>query len=113
MTANILNLTFPRFSHAAKAFEECDRKYKPVFAEPRRPDQSPKRGDRDMSRNNSGSEYLPGSGSSKNMNTLTSNLSLSTSSVINEGYTKLTVIASPELNQDQLWKLFDIVPGTL
>lgn len=29
----------------------------------------------------------------------------------NEGYTKLSVIASLSLNQDQLWKLFDIVPG--
>lgn len=28
-----------------------------------------------------------------------------------EGYTKLQVIAHPALNQDQLWKLFDIVPG--
>lgn len=29
----------------------------------------------------------------------------------NEGYTRLQVIGSPQLNQDQLWKLFDIVPG--
>lgn len=28
-----------------------------------------------------------------------------------EGYTSLRVIASPSLNQDQLWRLFDIVPG--
>lgn len=30
----------------------------------------------------------------------------------NEGYTKLVVIAAPTVNQDQLWKLFDVVPGT-
>jgi hypothetical protein len=28
-----------------------------------------------------------------------------------EGYTSLRVIASPSLNQDQLWRLFDLVPG--
>lgn len=31
--------------------------------------------------------------------------------VTGEAYTKLQVIASPMINQDQLWKLFDIVPG--
>lgn len=29
----------------------------------------------------------------------------------NDGYNKLIVIASPSVNQDQLWKLFDVVPG--
>lgn len=29
----------------------------------------------------------------------------------NESYTKLIVIGSPSINQDQLWKLFDIIPG--
>jgi hypothetical protein len=28
-----------------------------------------------------------------------------------DGYTSLRVIASPSLNQDQLWRLFDLVPG--
>jgi hypothetical protein len=28
-----------------------------------------------------------------------------------EGYTSLRIIASPSLNQDQLWRLFDLVPG--
>lgn len=27
------------------------------------------------------------------------------------GYTKLIAIVSPQINQDQLWKLFDVVPG--
>ena len=28
-----------------------------------------------------------------------------------EASTRLAVVASPTLNQDQLWKLFDLVPG--
>lgn len=28
-----------------------------------------------------------------------------------EGYNKLMVIANPMLNQDQIWKLFDIIPS--
>lgn len=34
-----------------------------------------------------------------------------TSGLNPEGVTRLTVIASPTLNQDQLWKLFDLIPG--
>lgn len=28
-----------------------------------------------------------------------------------DGYTRLMVLTSPQLTQDQLWKLFDIIPG--
>lgn len=31
--------------------------------------------------------------------------------VNHEGFTKLLVVCPPMLNQDQLWRLFDIVPG--
>lgn len=34
-----------------------------------------------------------------------------TESTNDTSYTKLQVVASPSLNQDQLWKLFDIVPS--
>lgn len=29
------------------------------------------------------------------------------------GYNKLVVIANPMLNQDQIWKLFDVIPSKL
>jgi hypothetical protein len=28
-----------------------------------------------------------------------------------EGFSRLAVVASSSVNQDQLWKLFDIIPG--
>lgn len=36
---------------------------------------------------------------------------MDTSGLNPEGVTRLTVIASPTINQDQLWKLFDLIPG--
>lgn len=88
-----------RFSHAATAFEQCDRKYKPVFAEPRRP--------------NVRNDSLERTSSSSNAFEVLSKsvCMLPPSDVQNEGYTRLQVIASAQLNQDQLWKLFDIVPS--
>lgn len=107
----IAYVKYHKFSHAAKAFEECERKYKPVFAEPRKSERELKRGEPFDFFGNSPAPLLPHG--SKNFNVLAANLPSLTSgaSGVNEGYNKLTVIAHPELNQDQLWKLFDIVPG--
>lgn len=99
---------FKKVSSAAKAFEECDRKYKAVFAEPkkRKPEHE--------------SKYSNGLGLSyENVNNFGSSsfgkssvsLEIATNFPNPEGYTRLQVIAHPVLNQDQLWKLFDIVPG--
>ncbi|XP_030754893.1 RNA-binding protein 45 isoform X2 [Sitophilus oryzae] len=105
----IAYVKFFKFSSAAKAYEECDRKYKPVFAEPRRTEPSFRKAEpRDFPRGNFSNDYSGNTGTVRNL--VSSSLAAS-SSGISEGYTKLTVIASPELNQDQLWKLFDIVPG--
>ncbi|XP_066260581.1 RNA-binding protein 45 [Euwallacea similis] len=101
-----------RFSDAARAFEECDRKYKAVFAEPKSYDSFSRRGEpKDFyanssllptpSRNNSFSSFSP----------LNLSSPVAGPSGVNEGYTRLNVIASPDINQDQMWKLFDIVPG--
>lgn len=87
-----------KFSHAAAAFEQCDRKYKPVFAEPRKANSS-----RNEERSYSSSSYDSFNKSGPPPPP--------PDHYSNDGYTKLMVIASPSVNQDQLWKLFDIIPG--
>lgn len=107
----IAYVKYYKFSHAAKAFEECEKKYKPVFAEPKKSDAMAKRGGdpRDFF-GTASNNLFSNSGGSKSLLSAALPLTASASGV-NEGYTKLTVIAHPDLNQDQLWKLFDIVPG--
>ncbi|KAJ8942354.1 hypothetical protein NQ314_010083 [Rhamnusium bicolor] len=94
-----------KFSQAAAAFEQCDRKYKPVFAEPRKSNMS-----RNEDRNYSSSSFDFNRDFNKSGHTLQS-LPVPPEHYNNDGYTKLMIIASPQVNQDQLWKLFDIVPG--
>lgn len=97
---------FKKVSSAAKAFEECDRKYKAVFAEPKKP-----KPDHTESKYNNGLS-MP----YENLGNNYGSSNFGKNSIIHnypnpEGYTRLQVIAHPALNQDQLWKLFDIVPG--
>lgn len=101
---------FKKVSSAARAFEECDRKYKAVFAEPKKP----KPEHIDVKYNNGLSSHYDGAGggySSSNFGKSSISLEIATNYPNSEGYTHLQVIAHPALNQDQLWKLFDIVPG--
>ena len=101
---------FQKVSSAAKAFEECDRKYKAVFAEPKKP----KPEHIDVKYNNGISSHYDSAGggySSSNFGKSSISLEIATNYPNSEGYTHLQVIAHPALNQDQLWKLFDIVPG--
>jgi RNA recognition motif-containing protein len=84
-----------KFSHAAAAFEGCDRKYKAVFAEPRKS-------------NVKNDKYSSPWGSLNKINSAALPIPDVSSS---SSYTKLIAIVSPQVNQDQLWKLFDIVPG--
>ncbi|CAG9769021.1 unnamed protein product [Ceutorhynchus assimilis] len=106
----IAYVKYNRFSDAAKAFEECDRKYKPVFAEPKSSEQNQRRGGEKRDYFGGPSPLLPNPASrSSSFNSFP--MDAPGPSGINEGFTKLTVIASPDINQDQLWKLFDIVPG--
>lgn len=86
-------IKYYKFSHAAKAFEECDRKYKAVFSEPRKPS---------MKRYSNNAEF-----SERTVN-----------SCPGDGFNsdkcyRLMVIGSPYLTEDQLWKLCNIVPGNL
>ncbi|KAF5282768.1 hypothetical protein FQR65_LT02765 [Abscondita terminalis] len=97
-----------KFSHAATAYERCDRKFRAVFAEPRKSKQD----------NTSDRFYGNSNNNNNNSNNNSfesyprSNNSFPIPEVNNsEGFTKLQVVGSPTLNQDQLWKLFDIIPG--
>jgi RNA recognition motif. (a.k.a. RRM, RBD, or RNP domain) len=90
---------YHRVSHTAKAFENCDRAFKPVFADPR----PPKPVHADSTQSNVGSA-----------SSTTSNYEVfpyENHQLGSEGYTRLSVVASSTLNQDQLWKLFDLIPG--
>jgi len=90
---------YHRVSHTAKAFESCERSFKPVFADPR----PPKANHTDSTQSNIGSA-----------SSTTSNydiFSYETHNGSGENYTRLAVLASSLINQDQLWKLFDIIPG--
>jgi len=89
---------FHRISHAAKAFEECDRSYKPVFADPK------------PSRNES--YDMRGPGASGGSGGPGYDMSFMDTSLTNpDGNCRLVTFCSPTLNQDQLWRLFDLVPG--
>lgn len=98
------------FYHAALAFENCNSRFKAVFADPKssNKDKDDFRDSRrninydDFSFSRNGSVY--GSdrfgGSSNDFSRSTPNVP-----------TTLEVISSSTLNQDQLWKLFDLIPG--
>ena len=81
-----------RMIHAAAAFESCDRAYKPVFAEPRPP--KPEIACPPMMM----SPQSP-------HRTLTHTASSESGSCI------LQVLCSLRMTEDQLWRLFDLVPG--
>jgi len=105
---------YHRMSHAAKAFESCDRSFKPVFADPK----PQKSGFHAASAVNEGGDRLAGPGSTASAST-TASLSagydmltyMDTSHSNPEGNCRLSVITSSNINQDQLWRLFDLVPG--
>jgi len=103
---------YHRMSHAAKAFESCDRSFKPVFADPK-PQKSGFH-----SASDGGGERLAGPGSTASASTTASVSAgydmltyMDTSHSNPEGNCRLSVITSSNINQDQLWRLFDLVPG--
>ncbi|XP_008556450.1 RNA-binding protein 45 [Microplitis demolitor] len=102
---------FKKVSSAARAFEECDRKYKAVFAEPKKP--KPDHSDSKYNNNGLSMPYdnIANNFGSSSFGKSSIGLEIATNYPNPEGYTRLQVIAHPALNQDQLWKLFDIVPG--
>jgi len=101
-------IKYHRMSHAAKAFEACDRSYKPVFADPK----PQKSGYHDCG------DRMAGPGSTTSASTTASVSAgydmltyMDTSHSNPEGNCRLSVVVSSTINQDQLWRLFDLVPG--
>uniref|UniRef100_A0A6M2DND7 Putative rna-binding protein 45 n=1 Tax=Xenopsylla cheopis TaxID=163159 RepID=A0A6M2DND7_XENCH len=90
-------ITYSSFIEAALAYENCERSYKAVFAEPKPVVKRDRSFDKayDSRRDNYGSnDYYPPSKGSRN-----------------EPPGQLIVTASPCSNQDQIWRLFDLIPG--
>ena len=81
---------FYRLIHAATAFESCDPSYKPVFAEPR-----PPKPDLTQSHSLASSPHRP----------------LAHTASSESGSCVLSVVCSVRITEDQLWRLFDLVPG--
>ena len=85
---------YHRASHAAKAFEMCDSSYRPVFAEPKP--------------TKSYGHDSAGPGSTASGSTVGSSHAVHQ---VVDGQCRLIVSADRSVSQNQLWKLFDIVPG--
>ncbi|CAG2063237.1 unnamed protein product, partial [Timema podura] len=99
---------YHRVSHAAKAFENCDRLYKAVFAEPKRPKPSFDRMDTSFMDNRFTSPPQSNMSFDQSFSPFNSKNNYPAGG---ESTNTLRIIASSDLNQDQLWKLFDLVPG--
>uniref|UniRef100_A0A1B6D106 RRM domain-containing protein n=1 Tax=Clastoptera arizonana TaxID=38151 RepID=A0A1B6D106_9HEMI len=97
---------YVKMSHAAKAFEECDRSFKAVFARPK--EHKPIRDrDRDMppSYNGYNDTFDRFSGPRPPF------IDNYVGDGFHEGYTRLYALVSPQLSQDQTARLFDLIPG--
>ncbi|XP_017773921.1 PREDICTED: RNA-binding protein 45 isoform X2 [Nicrophorus vespilloides] len=101
-------IKYYKFSHAAKAFEECDRKYRAVFSEPRK---------NNSNRNNNNTTTTNNNNSNNASNDYQQTLSTITtkpfqeSSIGNGDKFKIMVLGSPQLTEEQVWRLFNIIPG--
>ncbi|XP_037940390.1 RNA-binding protein 45-like isoform X4 [Teleopsis dalmanni] len=88
-------IRYTKFSHAAFAYENCPHKYKAIFAEPR----GSTRTQRD--------HYGRANDDISGLKDFNSNMQRSSA----YQPTCLEVTVSNLVNQDQLWRLFDIIPG--
>ncbi|XP_057652075.1 RNA-binding protein 45 [Diorhabda carinulata] len=85
---------FVKFSDAALALEECDKKYKAVFAQPRKRRE-------EIYKDNRFNQIADQS----------YNQDVNCPSFKADGIYKFSVIAASNVGQEQLWKLFDLVPS--
>lgn len=94
-----------RPTHAAKAYENCSRSYRPVFAEPKHGSRSSgplPEYKRPRDRNEDRHRGLPSSSFSRSGPVM--NVSANRPA-------RIIVSAASELTQDQMWRLADLVPG--
>lgn len=111
-------IKFKKFSDTANAIENCDPKYKAVFAEPK-PSKNDNTNMSMPSYMNSYSDMMPmgrsGGGPlydrDRDNRRMSDDLPHFGMAAPAQQETTLNVICSPVLTQDQLWRLFDIIPG--
>jgi len=95
-----------RITHAAKAFESCDRSYKPVFAEPRPSKHASNGHDSELSNGYSAPPSLRSGSCGHTLAPRAGSLHSGSG-----GSTQLAINCSPLVSEDQLWRLFDLIPG--
>lgn len=133
-------IKYHRMSHSAKAFEDCERAYKPVFADPK-PKQGDYRAQTDINRNHAGNlhggsheaggrsissndrGYRPGGGGGGPGSTTSGSTNASLpcdpyaslhdhgSSGDVGGDCRVVANVSSAVVYDLVWRLFDLVPG--
>ncbi|CAG9575495.1 unnamed protein product [Danaus chrysippus] len=92
-------IKFRKFSEAAFAFEQCEKKYRAIFAQPK------------------GANRRPETSYETNINHLAMSSSNQRNSIMTmmnvqpRGYTRVNFMCSPYLTQMHVESLFDIVPG--
>ncbi|XP_049885779.1 RNA-binding protein 45-like [Pectinophora gossypiella] len=92
-------IRYRKFSEAACAFENCERKYRAIFALPKGHNKRPE----------TSFEFNINNLATSSANMRTSVLSLMKTRPGN--YTRVNFMCSPYINQKQVEKLFDIIPG--
>lgn len=111
-------ITFSSFLEAALAIEGCDFSYRAKFCLPRenlkqnqqQQQQQHYQGNQYQNQGNDGGRYGNGGGNNGN-NEYSRKRTHSPENNRSGGDVKLVVICSSGLNQDRLWRLFDIAPG--
>lgn len=111
-------ITFSTFLEAALAIEGCDFSYRAKFCLPRenlkqnqqQQQQQHYQGNQYQNQGNDGGRYGNGGGNNGN-NEYSRKRTHSPENNRSGGDVKLVVICSSGLNQDRLWRLFDIAPG--
>ncbi|KAL0280498.1 UNVERIFIED_CONTAM: hypothetical protein PYX00_001768 [Menopon gallinae] len=109
-------IKYYKMSHAALAYENCDRSYKPKFAEPKPTPQKFKNGLESYDRfENPG--FNSGPSSSYDNFSMSLGMPSNVTNFVNnfqtkgKPFTKLQVLVAPTVTQEQLWGIFDIAPG--
>lgn len=109
-------IKFYRLVHAAKAFELCDKSYKAVFAEPR-PLRTQQQQDAHSGVHHNNPNYshhhhqqITNGFHHHKPTTQSSSVHPPLLSPTSES-SRLTVYCSLSVNEDQLWRLFDLIPG--
>lgn len=97
-------VSYAKFSHAAQAFEECDKKYRAIFAKP-------KTQNRPETMFESRIDNLTKTASSfKNQHFLVPLMNLQ---MPLNSFTHVSFMCCPQFNQRQMARLFDLIPGMI